>query len=132
MKKLAIVATAVLGLVLFGAPQSNACSTHGYVRASTLNDLFQTLPQGTDAGLVFEAHDVGTNAGTGGGNLSDAHLLDTGHYDDGHSFGWKMKGDNNGNWHELTTGENAQTQLDDIVAAIETNMSESMDKHFAD
>ncbi len=127
MKKLAIAVMAVLGLVIFAA-QSNACSTHGYVRASTLNDLFSGLPQ-NDSGLVFEA--PSGSQGQGGGNLSNPNL-DTGHYDDGHSFGWKMKGVNDDNWTHLTTDQNAQAQLDAIIATIETNLSEKMDVNFAD
>lgn len=129
MKKLAIAAVAILGLVLFAAPQSNACSTHGYVRASTLNDLFSGVAN-SDNGLVFEAPNSNGD-GSGGTNLSDPNL-DTGHYDDGHAFGWKMKGQNNDNWTQLTTGANAQAQLDDIIASIEQGLSEKLDVNYAD
>jgi hypothetical protein len=128
MRKLATAVLAILGLVLF-APQSNACSTHGYVRASTLNDLFGGVADSNN-GLVFEAPNSNGD-GQGGGNLSDPNL-DTGHYDDGHSFGWKMKGTNNNNWTTLSTGGGVQAQLDDIIASIEQGLSENMDKNFAD
>ncbi|MEZ0230932.1 MAG: hypothetical protein ACAI25_20100 [Planctomycetota bacterium] len=128
MKKLAIAVMAVLGLVIFAA-QSNACSTHGYVRASTLNDLFQGVAN-NDNGLVFEAPNSNGD-GAGGTNLSDPNL-DTGHYDDGHSFGWKMKGANDDNWVHLATEGNVQAQLDQIIAAIEQGLSEKMDVNFAD
>ena len=127
MKKLAIAAVA-LGLMLLAAPKTNACSTHGYVRASTLNDLFQGVAS-NDNGIQFEAPNSNGD-GQGGTNLSDPNL-DTGHYDDGHAFSWKMKGANGGNWTTLTTSENAETQLDDIIASIESKLSESYDKNFA-
>lgn len=137
MKKLAIAALAV-GIIFFAAPKSDACSTHGYVRASTLNDLFQGVSDSSNE-LAFEAPS-GTQ-GQGGGNLSDPNL-DTGHYDDGHAFGWKMKGHKNssgtdGGWDTVSifggTGvESAQTQLDDIIASIEQSLSESYDKSYAD
>ena len=126
MKKLALAVVAVAGLMLFAA-QSNACSTHGYVRASTLNDLFSGVSN-NDNGLAFEAPGS-TNGGSNG--LGDPNL-DTGHYDDGHSFGWKMKGVNQDNWTTLSTSQNAQTQLDDIIASIEQGMSEKMDVNYAD
>src|SRR4051794_19228341 len=129
MKKLAIAVMAVIGLVLYAAPETNACSTHGYVRASTLNDLFSGVAN-NDNGLVFEA-------GTQGNGHADEHLgdpnLDTGHYDDGHAFGWKMKDSNGGAWHDMDMGNgDVHAQLDSIITAIEQGMSESMDKNFAD
>ena len=131
MKKLALAVVAVAGLMLFAA-QSNACSTHGYVRASTLNDLFSGVSN-NDNGLAFEAPGS-TNGGSNG--LGDPNL-DTGHYDDGHSFGWKMKGVNgdngtDGGWTRLSTGGSVHAQLDEIIAAIEKNLSESQDVNFAD
>lgn len=127
MKKLAIAVMA-LGLMLLAAPTTNACSTHGYVRASTLNDLFQGVAN-DDNGLQFRA--PWGNQGTDGKNLSDPHL-DTSNYDDGHEFGWKMKGQNGDNWTTVHTSDgDAEHQLDGIIAQIEGSLSESYDKNFA-
>ena len=131
MKKLAIAVVA-LGLMLLAAPTTNACSTHGYVRASTLNDLFQGVAN-QDNGIQFEAP-WGTQGDVADGyasNLSDPHL-DTAHYDDGHAFGWKMKGVNGSNWTTVHTSDgSADQEIDSIIAQIESQLSESYDKNFA-
>ena len=53
---LAVAGPVLLGLVLATTPRSDACSTHGYVRASTLNDLFNGMGGlNSNSGIEFSA-----------------------------------------------------------------------------
>lgn len=56
-----------------------------------------------------------------------ANLLDTGHYDDGHSFGWNRAGAKPaiGSWLKLTDGPNAS--YEELIEEIERNLKADLD-----
>jgi len=133
MRKLVITMAAVAGLLCLGAPKTDACGTHGYVRASTLNDLFANA--GPDDNVVFGATNVldGSNP-----PLSDVNL-DTNNYEDGHAFQEGHKDPKTGQitWSTVSIfddgkGIPGQTQIDDIISQIEQSLSESLDQNHAD
>jgi len=127
MKKLAFAFVAILGLAFYGAP-TQACYTHGYVRASTLNDLFSGVAN-NENGLQFE----NTNQNGDSVGLSDPHvdISQFGTGENAHEFGYKVKGQNNGNMTIVPDGD-PQSQLDGIIAQIESSLSEGYDQRFAD
>jgi len=85
------------------------------VRASTLNDLFSGVGEQRQRARLRGRHAGRRQRGHA---LGDPNL-DTGHYDDGHSFGWKMKDSNGGAWHDLGMGSgDVHAQLDEINRTI--------------
>src|SRR5262249_36829669 len=103
--------------------------THGYVRASTLNDLFSSLPGGPNSGLSFTA-----------GKLSKSQLhdvnLDTAAFDDGHQFSWKVNGKDGtidfGGTGIANNLENVDAELNGIIGDIELALDAQYDKDYAD
>jgi hypothetical protein len=52
--------------------------------------------------------------------------IDTGHYDDGHAFGWKP-GRQDDTWNALTRSLSTRADMDDVVAQIESNLGVDID-----
>ncbi|HMJ96929.1 MAG TPA: hypothetical protein VK486_13810 [Thermoleophilaceae bacterium] len=52
--------------------------------------------------------------------------LETGHYDDGHAFGWKPARQND-TWNALTTSLAAKRDMDEVVAQVESNLGVDID-----
>jgi len=140
MRKLLIALVAAAALTIATAAQTQACSTHGYVRASTLNDLFHGtggFGNNTDPnGLEFEADNGGglnnPNESQAANALGDAQLFahNGGHYDDGHDFGWRVNG---GAWQRQGMGSGTPgQQLNGIISSIEQAISENSDVAFTD
>jgi hypothetical protein len=138
MKRLLLSVVAVTGLLFATSPRSDACSTHGYVRASTLNDLFNGVGN-QDNGLEFAAgnqpFDPNNPANTQLSNVS----LDTSSFDDEHALEVHLKGQNNDQWISLSIYKNldgtsvnsGQAQVDDIISAVEQSLSEGYDQRYA-
>jgi hypothetical protein len=135
VKKLLVLASVLVGLLLVSTPRSEACHTHGYVRASTLNELFQSLP-GEDQNLSFSAGGLSNTSGSGGTNqLSQVNptSIDTSTFDDGHQFQWSVKGGEFGSsqqWANST--DNVYGELEGIIGDIELALDAQYDKEYAD
>jgi hypothetical protein len=135
MKKAILLTAVVLGLLVLGTPRSEACHTHGYVRASTLNDLFKGLPEGGD--VSFSA------GGLSGSQLSNPNL-DTlnwnGGAGDNHQFSWSVNskdgktsfGGTNAADHVADDHSDVYSQLDGIIGDIELALDAQYDKDYAD
>lgn len=129
MKKV-LLALAVLAALTVGT-RAEACHTHGYVRASTLNDLFSSLPGGANSGLSFSA------GGLSGNQLSNVNL-DTinwnGGNGDNHQFSWSVHSqDNSISFGQTDVGLGSpQQQLDQIIGDVELALDAQYDKDYAD
>jgi len=136
MKKAILLASIVLALFV-GAARSEACHTHGYVRASTLNDLFSTLPPGS-ANLTFGAGGLGGQEGLGNG-LGNVNLNTTtwgNGNGDNHQFSWSATGDDGINFGEGVAAADGSNdpyqQLEAVIGDIELALDAQYDKDYAD
>jgi hypothetical protein len=53
-------------------------------------------------------------------------FIDTGHYDDGHSFGWRPRRQDEA-WNALTTSDFGREQMDEVISKIENNLGVDID-----
>lgn len=77
------------------------------------------------AARLLSGGGVDVSAGVQGGDLGDS-VVDTGHYDDGHSFGWNSAGTGKalGNWLHLTA-DNAP--YEELIEKLERSLSADLD-----
>jgi len=109
-----LFASVIAGLLLLGTPRTEACNTHGYVRAQTLNDLFSTVPNG----------EVTATAQIGGD------------FNQQHEFTWSVAGNDlsfgEQNADALTGGQTAYDQLEGVIGDIELALNAQYDKDYVD
>jgi hypothetical protein len=136
MKKAILLAAVVLGLMVVGTPRSEACHTHGYVRASTLNDLFSGLPGGANSDVSFSAGGLSGNQ-LGNVNLDTMNWGGSQYGDgsggDGHSYSWKVTDGKNIHFGAtLSVGGDVNAELEGIIGDVELALDAQYDKDYAD
>ena len=138
MRRLLVGVVAVTGLLFATSPKTDACSTHGYVRASTLNDLFNGVANQNNE-LEFAAGNTPFDPNNPQNTQLSNVSLDTSAFNDEHMLEVHLKGQNNDQWISLSIYKNldgsaansGQAQVDDIVAAVEQSLSEGYDQRYA-
>ncbi|HEV7846062.1 MAG TPA: hypothetical protein VGO83_07405 [Thermoleophilaceae bacterium] len=95
-------------------PNHRAAVNAGNASRPVLHDLFEAVK-----GSFGDAFEPGPHPGVD-------RFVETGHYDDGHAFGWKPARQDDA-WSALTRSLSTRADMDEVVAQIESNLGVDID-----